>query len=91
MKPRYLIALTILFLLMVLVTSSTLASGTMEIDWYVIGGGGGTAIAGDYTLNGTIGQPVTGLSSSGGTDLCSGFWCRVLSGFRIFLPLVLRY
>ena len=90
MRPKYVIALTILLLLMVLVTSSTRASGIMEIDWYVIGGGGGTGIAGDYTLSGTIGQPVTGLSSSADSDLCSGFWCRVLSGLRIFLPLVLR-
>jgi hypothetical protein len=91
MKPITLIFLTILLLYMILVTSSTLASAIMEIDWYVVGGGGGTANAGDYTLSGTIGQPVAGLSSSAGTDLCSGFWCRVLSGFRIFLPLVLRY
>jgi len=91
MKPRTLIALIILLLLMILVTSSSMASGIMEIDWYVIGGGGGTANTGDYTLSGTIGQPVTGLSSSAGTDLCSGFWCRVLSGFRIFFPLVLKH
>jgi hypothetical protein len=91
MKPRYLYVLTILLLLMIVVTSSTNATGLKEIDWHVLGGGGGTAKTENYTLSSTIGQTVSGLSSSAGTDLCSGFWCRVLNGFQIFFPIVLTH
>jgi len=90
MKTGYWIVLSILLLLTILVTYPTLASGTMEINWYVIGGGGGTGSSGDFSLNGTIGQPITGRSSLDGTDLCAGFWCRVLREFRVFFPMIFR-
>jgi hypothetical protein len=67
-----------------------LANGPAGIDWDVIGGGGGHTEAGMYTLDGTIGQPVVGMAANGGAELCSGFWCGVIGGHRIFLPLVLR-
>jgi len=67
-----------------------LANGTPSIDRYVIGGGGGHSEAAPYTLDGTIGQPVVGLASGDGYELCSGFWCGAAAGYEIYLPLVLR-
>jgi hypothetical protein len=90
MKPKLWIALSILVVFIALVVTPVIAAGSMEINWYVIGSGGGTATAGDYTLNGTIGQPVTGFASNAGIRLCSGFWCKVLEGYRIFLPLIFK-
>jgi hypothetical protein len=66
-----------------------LTNGTSGIEWDVIGGGGGHAEAGIYTLDGTIGQAVVGTATDTGSELCSGFWCRVVE-YRIYLPLVLR-
>jgi hypothetical protein len=60
----------------------------MNIDWYVIGVGGGNAQRGDYSLNVTIAQPLFGRSSSGDSDLCSGFWCLSLQWINIFIPII---
>jgi hypothetical protein len=62
-SPKPWIILSILIVLITLVVAPVMAAGSIEIDWYVIGSGGGSATGGDYTLNGTIGQPVVGLCS----------------------------
>jgi hypothetical protein len=46
-----------------------------SIDWYKVGGGGGTSTGGVYSVSGTIGQqdaggPMTG----GGYSVTGGFW-----------------
>ncbi len=74
---------------LVLVAGVALANGT-TISRYVIGGGGGHAEAAPYALDGTIGQPVTGVVSDSGYELCSGFWCGAAVRYFIYLPLVLR-
>ena len=46
-----------------------------SIDWHKIAGGGGASSGGQYTLNGTIGQPDAGDSMTGdGYSLTGGFW-----------------
>ena len=45
-----------------------------SIDKYVIGGGGGEMSSTGYSVNGTVGQPVIGPSSSTGYVLNAGFW-----------------
>jgi hypothetical protein len=47
---------------------------------YVLGGGvfgnGGTTVSGaSNRVMGTVGQPVTGLSSGAANSVCSGWWC----------------
>jgi hypothetical protein len=84
---RTLIAMLLLALLAV--AGGALAAGTPTISRYVIAGGGSEVTAGDYTLRGTLGQPVTGRVSSGTYELCAGFWCG-LARYKVFLPLVLR-
>jgi len=67
-------------------------------NWHVIAGGGGHSEAGAYALDGTLGQPVVGLSSSTSNSLCAGFWCGTLAVAPtppptprpVYLPLVRR-
>ncbi|MDB6055081.1 MAG: hypothetical protein JWN25_2604 [Verrucomicrobiales bacterium] len=48
-----------------------------SIDWYSIGGGGGTSTGSVYSVSGTIGRPAVGRSSGGNYTLESGFWSIV--------------
>lgn len=86
MKRTVLLALVALLLL----SGVVLANGTQAIDWHVIGGGGGHVEAAPYALDGTVGQAVVGVVTDAGYELCSGFWCRAVAGYKIYLPLVLR-
>ena len=83
-------ALVAACLIGLLLTGVVVANGLPAIDWDVIGGGGGHAEAGIYTLDNTIGQAVVGTASGGGSELCSGFWCGTAVEYLIHLPLVLR-
>jgi len=49
-------------------------SGTFEITWYTIDGGGGVSGGGGFVLSGTIGQPDAGSASGGNFALAGGFW-----------------
>jgi hypothetical protein len=64
-----------LFLVMVSVASAQ----NYHIDWYVIGSGGGHSASGSYQLDGTIGQPIVGKSSSASYTLDAGFWVGATS------------
>lgn len=49
-----------------------------SIDWFKISGGGGTSTNGQYSLNGTIGQPDAGGAMSGGQfSVTGGFWSLI--------------
>ena len=91
MKKLFL-SLSLVFLILVSVGAYALAANGYGIAWYVVSGGGGqvTSTDGVYTLSSTIGQPVVGGVSLNGTELCSGFWCRVWSVFNVHLPLIQR-
>ena len=67
-----------------------LAQGGYSMTRSVIAGGGGVSGGGSYDLEGTIGQPATGVSSQGEYHVASGFWGLVHSFFDVYLPLVLR-
>lgn len=45
-----------------------------QIDWYVIGGGGGTMSSANYSLSGTIGQTAVGSISSANYSINQGYW-----------------
>lgn len=63
-------------------------NGVQGIDWDVIGGGGGIRNqSAPYTLDGTIGQALVGVSVDTELELCSGFWCRVIvAPKKVYLP-----
>jgi hypothetical protein len=90
MKMKTWIVLFVLAVLVTLLVTPVLAGETSEINWYVIGGGGGPAGSSVYTLNGTIGQPLVGLSNNNNSELCSGFWCLSLQWIKIYMPAILR-
>ena len=45
-----------------------------SIDWFNIGGGGGTSAEQTYSLSGTVGQPDAGEMTGGTYTLQGGFW-----------------
>ena len=75
---------------LLLLASVALASSTPSVDWWVIDGGGGHAEAGNYTLDGTVGQSVVGGGSNAPYELYSGLWCMAWAEYKIYLPVVLR-
>ena len=65
--------------LMVSLPASVLAQ-TYQIDWWVIGSGGGTSQSANYQLSGTVGQPIVGRSSSANYSIEAGFWVGAAAG-----------
>jgi len=61
-------------------------NGTISIDWWLIGSGGGSTSGGDYSLESTIGQPVVGSSSGGDYSLASGFLPGLSEPAVVFYP-----
>ena len=53
------------------------------------GGGRGQVSSGNFTFRATVGQAPTGRVTTGGTELCSGYWCTGIR-YEVFLPLVIR-
>ena len=77
---------------LLLVGVALAASEGFSIDWWTVGGGGGTSQGGDYALNGTIGQPDAGPTLSGGEyTVTGGFWGETSPyNFWIYLPVINR-
>jgi ABC-type amino acid transport substrate-binding protein len=67
-----------------------MSSASYAIEWNVIAGGGGHSEAGSYSLDFTIGQPIVGVATDTGYELCSGFWCGAVVEYKIYLPIVLK-
>jgi hypothetical protein len=95
-RIRYaLLCLVVASLLLTLSDRVTGAASAPTIGWKVISSGGGHAEVAAYRLDGSIGQPVVGRRTSESSELCSGFWCRVATGFRVlpvhlYVPVVTR-
>ena len=81
-------------LLCLLLTGSVLAmsSDNYRLDWFtpLTSGGGGAADSTNYAINFTVGQSVTGASSSTNYGACLGYWCDAEGQFGVYLPLVLK-
>jgi hypothetical protein len=69
----------------VLVLPSALHAQSYSINWYTIGGGGGSSAGTSggttYSVSGTIGQPATATMSGGNYSLTGGFW-SILAVFQ---------
>jgi hypothetical protein len=65
---------TILFSILVMMSSAIAQSGgPYVLEWSTIDGGGGTSSGGSYTLSSTIGQPDAAYSAAGQYEVLSGF------------------
>ncbi len=89
MKRRAMLLAMVACLVLTLAAS---AGGSTDLSWNVIASGGGYGESRTHSLDGSIGQAVSGVAAFGVSGLCSGFWCSAApSGSRLsYLPLVLR-
>jgi hypothetical protein len=84
--------LSVILMLIALTGLAHAQSGSgYDLTWYTIDGGGGSSSGGGYTLQGTVGQPDTGLWAGSDYVLLSGFWGGGVTHHRIYLPLILRH
>ena len=83
-----------LFAVVFIVSISLASSGPISTSVLIASGGQGLAVAGSYTLNVSVGQPIVGAASSSAYQMCYGYWCNPLasssgpSGYRVYLPLI---
>ena len=76
-----------LIISILLFTVSVVTAQNYQIDWYVIASGGGHTESGTYSVDGTIGQPIVGRSSSENYTVEAGFWVGLPSGGDcVYLP-----
>ena len=86
-------SLLTLFITSLVVFLAMAATNGFSIPWWTMDGGGGTSQGGDYSLQGTIGQPDAGSPQGGDFSLAGGFWAGIkdrIWQFFIHLPLVMR-
>jgi hypothetical protein len=53
------------------------------VDWWVIAGGGAPSTGTGVALNGTLGQPIIGPSSSGTAGLVAGYWASCVAAAAV--------
>ncbi len=79
---------------LVMLTIGVLAqsSAGFNLDWHVLGNGGGEAASLNYRVNGTIGQSIAAppASSSASFNVSGGYWFGEANSITIYLPLVLK-
>ena len=93
MKTRRLTLLLACLLCALALVGSVLAmsSDNYRLDWFIpLTGGGGAASSTNYAIHLTVGQTAIGASSSTGYGACLGYWCGIMEGHKIYLPLTLR-
>ena len=71
-------------------TGPPIGSTHFLLDWNIAATGGGTVASTHFQVSSTIGQPATGLSGSANFEVCSGFWCKVLAFFELYLPIQVK-
>ena len=89
MKRRILVSSLLAALLLVSGAAVQARLQTVEETRAVGAAGFTSASVGSVTLNGTLGQPFVGVSSSGNVDLSHGFWHGVVDN-TIYLPVIKR-
>jgi hypothetical protein len=66
-------------------------SGSYDLTWNTVDGGGDTSTGSGYTLVGTIGQSDAGAAMDGnGFTLNGGFWVGAASQYKVYLPVVIK-
>jgi hypothetical protein len=87
MKKQFWIAPVVGLLLVLMSAIVVLAIDGTAVDWWVVAGGGAPSNTDSITMNGTLGQPVVGLSSGGNVSLSAGYWAAGAE-YLINFPLI---
>jgi hypothetical protein len=70
------------------------ATGSFDLPWWSVDGGGGLSSGSVFELRGAAGQPDAGAMQGGDYSLAGGFWGGAVivipPQLQIFLPLVTR-
>lgn len=92
-RATFLFALVLLLSLAVGAVALAQTSADFNLEWNVIGGGGGESSSAGYRVQGTIGQAIAGppLSTSADFRVGSGYWYGAMGPAvsTIYLPLIL--
>ena len=72
------------------VISLAQTSASYNLEWHVIGGGGGPLSSASYVVNGTVGQGAASPPYSAGDRyvVSGGYWFTPV--YRIYLPVLIR-
>ena len=91
MRIRVAIVTAAAFLLL-LVTGTAIAQGTLSVPWSHVPAGGGQATGGTFSIAGSAGQPAAASLSGGTYSLKGGYWTGQAKdeGGTLFLPLIVR-
>ncbi|NKQ36351.1 MAG: hypothetical protein HF973_12130 [Chloroflexi bacterium] len=66
------------------------APTSFAVPWQVVGNGGGDSSNATFAVSGTIGQPVTAVSSNNNITLSSGYWSGLSANYDIYLPAIIK-
>lgn len=86
---KTIVLLALLALLLLASTAMTLAPPPgLEINWWVMGGGGVDQSSGPLQMRGTIGQAVIGRNGASPLHLDWGYWPEQMP--KIYQPVILK-
>lgn len=92
MHPNLKLSLLVLLFLLVLVMGTTVLAQTsadFNLEWHVIGSGGGQSSSADYQVKGTVGQGLASPPTSGSASyrVSSGYWfADSVLGIKVYVP-----
>jgi hypothetical protein len=93
-KKHLLIVLVLALLFMTTAVLMAQTSTNFNLNWHVVGSGGGESASADYRVNGTMGQAFASppKSSSASFTLNSGHWASssASGGTAVYMPAVLK-
>jgi hypothetical protein len=94
MKSKIFMVVTVAIVLVLLVSASALAMSSLhyQLNWFtpLSGTGGGPSDTISYSANFTIGQTITGFSSSTGYKAGAGYWVGNDAPYSVYVPLLKR-
>jgi len=91
MMRQVTLILTLAVVLLLVGSVMAMESANYRLEWFTPAtGSGGKASSTNYAALFTVGQSVSGASSSTSYEGCLGYWCATATEYRVYLPLVLR-
>jgi len=90
MKKLSVILLLVGLLLLLTILATAAAPTGFAVPWQVVGSGGGDSSSASFSVSGTIGQPLTGVSSNNTFTLPSGYWSGETGNYSIYLPIIIE-